>query len=36
VIAANDVVPLPGEGSLDAELERLAVEATVLAPEVVS
>src|SRR5262249_13060895 len=30
VIAANDVVPLPGEADLDAELERLAhVAATV-------
>jgi hypothetical protein len=28
VVAANDVVPLPGEPSLDVELERLAAEAT--------
>ena len=27
VLAANDVVPLPGEADLDAELERLAAEA---------
>ena len=27
VLAGNDVVPLPGEADLDAELERLAVEA---------
>ena len=27
VVAANDVVPLPGEPSLDVELERLAAEA---------
>ena len=33
VVAANDVVPLPGEASLDPELDRLAVEATALVPE---
>jgi len=33
VIAANDVVPLPGEPSLDDALERLAAEAVALAPE---
>jgi cyclic 2,3-diphosphoglycerate synthetase len=33
VIAANDVVPLPGEASLEKELERLAAEATALVPE---
>ena len=27
VLAGNDVVPLAGEADLDAELERLAVEA---------
>jgi len=27
VLAGNDVVPLPGEPDLDAELERLAAEA---------
>lgn len=31
VIAANDVVPLPGEPPLDETLERLATEATTLA-----
>ena len=36
VIAANDVVPLPGEPELDAELERLATEAVDLAPEAVT
>jgi cyclic 2,3-diphosphoglycerate synthetase len=35
VIAANDVVPLPGETSLETELERLAAEATALVPEAV-
>jgi cyclic 2,3-diphosphoglycerate synthetase len=35
VIAANDVVPLGGEADLDAELERLAVEASALVPEAV-
>jgi cyclic 2,3-diphosphoglycerate synthetase len=35
VLAANDVVPVPGELSLDAELERLAAEAIAWAPEVV-
>jgi cyclic 2,3-diphosphoglycerate synthase len=35
-IAANDVVPLPGEQELDAELERLAAEAVALAPEAVT
>jgi cyclic 2,3-diphosphoglycerate synthetase len=33
VVAANDVLPLPGEPSLDAELERLAVEALTARPE---
>lgn len=36
VIAANDVVPLPGEPDLDLEVERLASEAVALAPETVS
>jgi cyclic 2,3-diphosphoglycerate synthase len=36
VIAANDVLPLEGEPDLDAELERLAAEATALAPEPVA
>ena len=27
VVAANDIVPLPGEPPLDAELDRLAAEA---------
>ena len=31
VLAANDVLPLPGEPDLDAELERLASEAMALA-----
>jgi cyclic 2,3-diphosphoglycerate synthetase len=35
VLAANDVVPIPGEPSLDDELERLAAEAIAHAPEVV-
>jgi cyclic 2,3-diphosphoglycerate synthetase len=35
VIAANDVVPLPGEPSLDVELERLAAEATLRVAEAV-
>ena len=35
VIAANDVVPLPGEPSLDEALDRLAAEAMALVPEVV-
>jgi len=35
VLAANDVVPIAGETSLDAELERLAAEAIVHAPQVV-
>ena len=35
VIAANDVVALGGEPDLDAELERLAVEASALVPEAV-
>jgi cyclic 2,3-diphosphoglycerate synthase len=35
VLAANDVVPIRGEPSLDVELERLAAEAIALAPEVV-
>ena len=30
VLAANDVVPLPGEPDLDVELERLAAEASAL------
>ena len=33
VVAANDVVPLPGEPSLDDELERVAAEAVDLLPE---
>ena len=36
VLAANDVVPLPGEPSLDAELERLASEAMSLVPQAVA
>jgi cyclic 2,3-diphosphoglycerate synthetase len=36
VIAANDVVPLPGEQDLDAELDRLAAEAVAVVPEAVS
>jgi cyclic 2,3-diphosphoglycerate synthetase len=35
VLAANDVAPLPGERSLDEELERLAAEAVALVPEAV-
>lgn len=35
ILAANDVVPIPGEASLDDEIERLADEAAALAPEVV-
>jgi hypothetical protein len=35
VLAANDVLPLPGEAPFDAELERLAAEAVALAPEAV-
>ncbi|HET9243193.1 MAG TPA: 2,3-diphosphoglycerate synthetase [Gaiella sp.] len=35
VLAANDVEPLPGEPSLDDELERLAAEAVALTPETV-
>ncbi len=35
VIAANDVVPLPGEAPLDEELDRLAAEAVALVPETV-
>jgi cyclic 2,3-diphosphoglycerate synthetase len=35
VIATNDVVPLPGEPSLDAELDRLASECMSLASEAV-
>ena len=35
VLAANDVLPIPGEPSLDGELERLAAEAIGLVPEVV-
>ena len=35
VVAANDVVPLRGEPSLDAELERLATEASMSVAEVV-
>jgi cyclic 2,3-diphosphoglycerate synthetase len=35
VIAANDVVPLPGEPSLDAELDRLASESMSFASETV-
>jgi cyclic 2,3-diphosphoglycerate synthetase len=35
VIAANDVVSLPGEAPLDAELDRLAAEAVALVPEAV-
>jgi len=33
VVAANDIVPLPGESLLDEALERLAAEAVALAPE---
>jgi cyclic 2,3-diphosphoglycerate synthetase len=35
VVAANDVVPLPGEPPLDEALERLATEAVTLVPEAV-
>ena len=35
VVAANDIVPLPGEPLLDEALERLAAEAVFLAPETV-
>jgi cyclic 2,3-diphosphoglycerate synthetase len=35
VIAANDVVPLDGDPELDAELARLAAEATAVVPAVV-
>jgi cyclic 2,3-diphosphoglycerate synthetase len=35
VVAANDVVPIPGEPSLDVELERLAAEAIAAVPETV-
>ena len=35
VIAANDVVPLPGEPDLDEELERLAAEVVALAADAV-
>jgi cyclic 2,3-diphosphoglycerate synthetase len=35
VLAANDVLPIPDEPSLDVELERLAAEAIALAPQVV-
>lgn len=35
VLVANDVVPLPGEPDLDAELERLAAATTASVPEVV-
>ena len=35
VVAANDVVPIAGEPSLDAELERLAAEAIDHVPQVV-
>lgn len=35
VVAANDVVPLPGEPPLDEALERLAAEAVALVPETV-
>jgi cyclic 2,3-diphosphoglycerate synthetase len=33
VVAANDIVPLPGEPPLDEALERLAAEASALVPE---
>ncbi len=33
VVAANDIVPIPGESLLDEALERLAAEAVALAPE---
>ena len=35
VLAANDVLPIAGERSLDVELERLAAEAIVHAPQAV-
>ena len=35
VVAANDVVPLPGEPPLDEALDRLATEAMTLLPETV-
>jgi len=35
VLAANDVIPIPGEPALDAELERLAAEAVAHQPQVV-
>ncbi len=35
VVAANDVVPLPGEPPLDEALDRLAAEAEALVPEAV-
>jgi cyclic 2,3-diphosphoglycerate synthetase len=35
VVAANDIVPLPGESLLDEALERLAAEAVALVPETV-
>jgi cyclic 2,3-diphosphoglycerate synthetase len=35
VIASNDVVPLPGEPSLDVELDRLASETLSFASEAV-
>ncbi|HEX6724746.1 MAG TPA: hypothetical protein VF073_05835, partial [Gaiella sp.] len=35
VVAANDIVPLPGEPMLDEALERLAAEAVALVPETV-
>jgi cyclic 2,3-diphosphoglycerate synthetase len=35
VLVANDVVPLPGEADLDAELERLAARALANVPEAV-
>ena len=34
-VDANDVVPLPGEPSLDAELDRLASESMSFASEAV-
>ena len=36
VIAANDVLPLDGEPDFDAEVMRVAAEATALAPAIVS
>jgi cyclic 2,3-diphosphoglycerate synthetase len=35
VVAANDIVPLPGEPMLDEALDRLAAEAIALVPETV-